>query len=270
MNISNNIPDGNPMYVIKQDAKNPDLLFAGSEFAAFYSLTGGTSWQRLNNNLPTVAVHDLVIHPRDGDIIAGTHGRGLWIMDDITPLQQMTAEVRGAAAHLFQSRPATQWLSIQPQHNGGEISFVGQNPSRAAAINYYLSDRITGQVTVEVSDTTGSNSCTASFDAKAGINRVEWAMRWNPPANQPAPAARGGGGGGGGGGRGGGGGGACLTVPSTAPAGGGRGGGGGGGRGGGGANAVTPGTYRVTLTANGTAYTNAITVREDPLLREIK
>lgn len=276
-NISNNIPDGNPMYVVKQDLKNPDLLFAGSEFAAFYSMNGGQSWQRLNNNLPTVAVHDMIIHPRDGDLIAATHGRGLWIMDDITPLQQMTAAVRNAPAHLFENRAATQWLNIQPQNNGGEIAFIGQNPTRNAVINYYLSDRITGDVKFEVSDAAGKNTCSASFPAKAGIGRVEWAMRWNAPAGQPAgPGAAGrAGGGGAGGGRGGGGAiGSCLTPANAAPAPGGRGGGGGGGGGfgggrGGGAAAVTPGTYRVTMTANGTTYTGAIAVRADPMLAEI-
>jgi len=263
-NITSNIPDGNAMWVVKEDPKNPDLLFAGSEFAAFYSLNRGQSWQKLNNNLPTVAVHDLLIHPRDGDLIAGTHGRGLWVLDDITPLQQMTPEVRGAAAHLFENRDATQWLNIQPQHNGGEISFIGQNPSRNAAINYYLSDRISGQVQVAVTDATGQNGCSASFPARTGINKVEWNMRWNPSATQAAPA---GGGGRGGGGRGGGGG-ACLSVPNTAPAEGRRGGGGGGRGGGGGAGLASPGTYRVTLTAGGITYTNSINVRLDPMLNE--
>jgi photosystem II stability/assembly factor-like uncharacterized protein len=283
-NITNNIPDGNPMYVVKNDYKNPDLLFAGSEFAAFYSVNGGQSWQRLNNNLPTVAVHDLVIHPRDGDLIAGTHGRGIWILDDITPLQQLTPTVRGAAAHLFDNRVATQWLNLQPQNNGGEIAFIGQNPTRNAVINYYLSDRISGEVRFEVSDAAGRNTCTATFPARAGIGKVEWAMRWNTPAapaagpgapagGGAAAAAAAGRGGGGGGGRGGGGvAGPCLLAPNPAPAAGGRGGGGGGGGGrggGGGAGAVTPGTYRVTMTANGQTYTSSVTVRADPMLAEI-
>ncbi|MEO6224079.1 MAG: hypothetical protein ABIP90_12600, partial [Vicinamibacterales bacterium] len=279
-NITNNLPDGHPMYVVKQDLKNPDLLFAGSEFAAFYSMNGGQSWQRLNNNLPTVAVHDLIIHPRDGDLIAGTHGRGLWIMDDITALQQMTPAVRGAAAHLFENRVATKWLNLQPQNDGGEIAFIGPNPSRNAAINYYLSDRIAGEVKFEVSDAAGRNTCTASFPAKSGIGRVEWAMRWSTPAAPAggpgdavgaagAGAAVAGGGRGAGSGRGGGGG-ACLLPPNAAPAGGGRGGGGGGfGRGGGGGATVAPGTYRVTMTANGTTYTSSVTVRADPMLAEI-
>jgi len=262
-NITNNLPDGHPMYVVKQDTKNPDLLFAGSEFAAFYSINGGQSWQKLNNNMPTVAVHDLLIHPRDGDLIAGTHGRGLWVMDDISPLQQLTAEVRSAPAHLFQPRVATQWLNIQPQHNGGEISFIGQNPTRNAVISYHLGSQISGDVRLEVSDITGRNTCSASFPARAGINRVEWAMRWNAPAGPAAPQP-------GGGGRGGGGAaGACLIASNQAPAPAGR-GGGGGGRGGGGGAQLEPGNYRVTLTAGGQTYVTGITVRPDPMLDEMR
>jgi photosystem II stability/assembly factor-like uncharacterized protein len=265
-NITNNLPAGHPMYVVKEDLRNPALLFAGSEFAPFYSLNGGQTWQRLNNNLPTVAVHDLLIHPRDGDLIAGTHGRGIWIMDDITPLQQMTPAVQQADAHLFDNRVATQWLNIQPQFAGGEIAFIGRNPTRNAVINYYLSESVTGDVRLEVTDAAGRNTCSATFPARAGINRMEWTMRWNTAA--PQPGAAGPAGGGGGGGRGGGGApGACLVAPAgDAPAGG-R-GGGGGGRGGGGAGLVPPGTYRVVMTAGGRTYTGAISVRPDPMLTE--
>ena len=285
-NITNNIPDGNPMYVVKEDPRNPTLLFAGSEFQAFYSLNGGQSWQRLNNNLPTVAVHDLLIHPRDGDLVAGTHGRGIWIMDDITPLQQMTPAVQQADAHLFQNRVATQWLSIQPQHGGGEFQFVGQNPTRNAVINYYLSPKVTGEVKFEVSDVTGTNKCEYTLtQARAGIGRLEWTMRLNPPAGaqpaaEPQPGRGGGrGAGGGGGGRGGGpafqgpGGGGCLLPPAAPAVGGGRGGGGGGGGGrggGGGGGMVAPGSYRVTMVANGRTYVSSVQVRRDPMLNQIE
>jgi photosystem II stability/assembly factor-like uncharacterized protein len=269
--ITNGIPDGNPMYVVKEDLKNGNLLFAGSEFAAYYSLDAGANWHRLNNNLPTVAIHDLQIQTRDSDLIAGTHGRGIWIMDDISPLEQMTTEVQQAEAHLFQNRPTVQWLSIQPQHNGGNLAFRGQNPTRNAIINYYLSDRVTGNVKFEVSDVEGKNVCSADIAARTGIGRVEWTMRWNPPAPGAQPPA-GGGRGAGGGGRGGFGGGAnatCLIQPSDAPAQTGRRGGGGGfGRGGGNAGRAAPGTYRVTMTANGKTYTGSIVLREDPMVRD--
>ena len=281
--IRGNLPDGHPLYTVKEDLKNPSLLFTGSEMAVFYSLNGGQSWQRLNNNMPTVAVHDVIIHPRDGDLIAATHGRGIWIMDDITPLQQMLPAVQQAEAHLFQNRPAIQWLSIQPQHGGGALAFQGQNPTRNAVINYYVSDKVTGNVDFSITDVAGTGTCTGSFPARAGINRAEWAMRWGaaaPAAGAAGAPGAGGAGAGGAGAAGGGGGGQgrggqgqapgpCLTAANApAPAGGrGGGGGGGGGRGGGGGGGrVAPGVYKVTMTANGKTYTGTITLRADPIL----
>src|SRR5262249_5234901 len=137
-NISSNLPDGGPVYVVKQDLKNPKLLFAGTEFAVYFSTNDGQHWTRLNKNLPTVAVHDIVIHPRDSDLIIGTHGRGIWIMDDISALQQLTPKVQDAEAHLFKNKVATRWLTIEPQHDGGPYAFIGDNPTRNAVIHYYL------------------------------------------------------------------------------------------------------------------------------------
>ena len=269
--ISNNIPDGNTMWVVKEDTKNPNLLFAGSEMSAFYSLDGGANWKKLNQNMPTVAVHDVLVHPRDGDLIAATHGRGLWVLDDITPLQQMTKDVQASEAFLFENRPTTQWLSIQPQHNGGNLAFVGKNPTRNAVINYFLSDRVSGDVKFDITETTSDATCTGTVPAKAGIGRVEWTMRFSTPGRAmpgaAAPAGGGRAGGGGGGGRGGAGGGgaaACLVQPNNAaPTG--RGGGGGFGGGGGNAGRAEPGTYKVTMTANGKTYTSTITLKADPM-----
>jgi photosystem II stability/assembly factor-like uncharacterized protein len=294
--ISNNLPDG-PIYVVKEDLKNPNLLFAGSEFAAYYSLDGGAKWNRLNTNLPTVAVTDIMVHPRDNDLLVSTMGHGLYVLDDITPLQQMTSDAMKEDAKLFENRVATQWLSVQPQHAGGQLGFIGPNPTRDAVINYYLSDRVSGEVKFEVSDPEGKNSCTATMTAQSGIGRMLWGMRWSTPAGGgggrggrggggrggggaagagQAGAAGGGAGGAGAGGPGaagfGGGGGACM-MPAPAPGatagGGGRGGGGGFG-GGGGAGRVPAGTYKVTMTAGGKTYTSTITVRQDPLLKDDK
>ncbi len=182
--ISSNLPDGNPIYVVKEDLKNPNLLFVGGEMSAYYSLNGGQSWSRLNTNLPTVAVHDLQVHPRENDLIAATHGRGFWIMDDISPLQQMTADVQKAEAFLFKNRLATEWLSIQPQYNGGQLAFMGQNPTKNAIINYYLSPQVTGDVRFEITGADAASSCTATMPAQAGIGRLEWTMRWASAAGR--------------------------------------------------------------------------------------
>jgi hypothetical protein len=262
--ISNNLPADQPIYVVREDLKNPNLLFVGTEFNVFYSADGGKKWTKMNNNLPTVAIHDLLIHPRDNDLIAATHGRGFWIMDDITPLQQLNDKVLASEAHLFENRVATQWLRIQPHGTGGALSFQGENPVRAGVINYYLGTAVTGDVKFEIANITGQNKATITVPARAGVNRLPWNMNFDPSpedlaAMQAAQQGRGGGGregrGGGGGQRGGGGGG------------GGRGGRGGGGTvGPQGGDQAGPGEYRVTMTANGKTYTSRLVIRRDPML----
>ena len=243
--ISDGIPNDQPVYVVKEDPENPDLLFAGTEFAVYYSMSGGDSWARLNNNLPTVAVHDLVIHRRDADLIIGTHGRGLWIMDDISALQQMTPEIRSSPAHLFDSAVATRWLRIQPQGTGGSLAFQGENPSRDAPISYYIGDDVSGDVTLTVSDVTGENRRTYTMPARPGINKLEWDMRYDPTPGQVRAFEE-----------------RMDRFRRT-------------GRGGRGFNQSEPqgdaapiGTYRVVLTVNGNEYVSSVTIREDPMLAE--
>ncbi len=179
-NISSNLPDGQPVYVIKEDLHNPNLLFVGSEFAVFYSIDAGKSWTNFNINMPTVAFHDLVIHPRDNDLVAGTHGRGIWVLDDITPLQQATEEVLASEAFLFKNRRATQWLNINTGGGGGSLYYRGENPNKNAAINYYLGDSAAGNVEFEISDITGQSKWTHSEKAEPGINRFYWDMSFDP------------------------------------------------------------------------------------------
>ena len=186
-NITGNLPDGGSVYVIREDLKNKNLLFVGTEFDVFFSLEGGTSWTDLSINMPTVAFHDLIIHPRDNDLIAGTHGRGIWILDDITPLQQATEKILSSEAFLFESaRPGTHWLSLSRGGYGrGNLYFAGENPPFGAPINFYLKDKPSGPVEVEITDATGNLMTTYSLkDAEAGINRLMWDMQFDPPAEQ--------------------------------------------------------------------------------------
>ncbi|MFC1556215.1 hypothetical protein ACFL67_03945, partial [candidate division KSB1 bacterium] len=180
-NISSNLPKDGPVYVIEQDFKNPDLLFTGTEFGVFYTVNGGRTWTSIGNNMPTVAYHDLVVHPRDFDLVAGTHGRGLWVMDDITPLQQATPEVLTSRAHLFENRTATKWLSVRTGGQGGAMWFGGENPERGAAVNYYIGENGSGTIDFEIRDVTGENMRTYEVEAEPGINRLMWDMRFNPP-----------------------------------------------------------------------------------------
>src|SRR5206468_2965426 len=98
--LAHDLPAGGPVHVIREDSRNRDLLFAGTEFGLFVSLDGGGHWHPLRKGLPTVAVHDLVIHPRDRDLVIGTHGRGIYVLD-VAPLEELTPEVLAEEVHLF-------------------------------------------------------------------------------------------------------------------------------------------------------------------------
>jgi photosystem II stability/assembly factor-like uncharacterized protein len=199
--VSGGIPDGHPIYVVREDLLNPDLLYAGSEFGAFVSVDGGSSWQRLGRELPTVAVHDLVVHPREGDVIAATHGRSIWILDDVTPLQQLTGPVRESRLHLFVPKVATLWRGISRGATRGHKLFMGRNPltieqqppgnspselQNRAAISFWLASDPSGPVTVEVSTFDGNHSVTTEVEAHAGLNRWFWDLRWAPSLEELA------------------------------------------------------------------------------------
>jgi photosystem II stability/assembly factor-like uncharacterized protein len=108
--LAANLPDGN-VNVIREDPRNPNLLYLGTEYALYISVNGGKEWKRFMTGLPTVRIDDLLVHPRDNDLVVGTHGRSIWILDDITPLQQMNEAVMASDAHLFDVRPATRWVA---------------------------------------------------------------------------------------------------------------------------------------------------------------
>jgi hypothetical protein len=184
--LSNNLPGNGPVYVIREDPKNKNLLFLGTEFAVYFSIDGGKNWSNLNLNMPAVAFHDLLIHPRDNDLIAATHGRGLWILDDISALQQMD-KVGDAGAYLFDSkRPGTQWLTIQRGGYGrGDLFFRGTNPPQGAFIQFYLKDKSAAPATLEIRDITGQRKTTYVLDkAEPGITRIAWDFRFDPPSQQ--------------------------------------------------------------------------------------
>ncbi len=198
-NITNNIPDGHSVYVIREDLKNKDLLFVGTEFGAFVSVNGGKSWAELMNGMPTVAVHDLLIHPRAADLIAGTHGRGVYILDDITPLQQFTEEISGKKAHLFENPVATKWQGISRGATRGHKLFVGRNPlsmsqvepsnspspiQNTASIDYYLQSKPQESPIVEISNLGQTKKRTILLDDTPGIGRYRWDMRFEPTEQQ--------------------------------------------------------------------------------------
>ena len=234
--LANNLPTGN-VNVIREDPKNRNLLYLGTEYAFWISLDGGREWKRFMTGLPTVRVDDILVHPRDNDLIVGTHGRSIWIIDDITPLQQLSGEVTAADAHLFQPRTAVRWISdTQEGHGlGAAKHFRGQNPAGGTAISYYLKSAPSGDVKITIADTRGEVVREMDGTKNAGINRVQWNLAPNPPATQGT------GRGGRGGGRGGG---PSFMAPN---------------------NAVAPGTYIVRLSVGGKELMSAVMVEADQL-----
>ncbi|MEJ2677527.1 MAG: glycosyl hydrolase [Gemmatimonadota bacterium] len=178
-------------HVIKQDPVNPNLLFLGTEWGLWLSLDGGASWARYDSGLPErVAVRDLAIQPREHDLIIGTHGRGIYILDDLTPIRHLTPEVLASDVAILPSRPAIMTLEGQTQEFNGDDEFVGQNPPQAASIVYYQKKRhLFGDLFVQVYDSAGKAVSNPIPGTKqAGINRVEWPMRMPAPKMPPATA----------------------------------------------------------------------------------
>jgi len=138
-------------HVVKEDLVNKDLLFLGTEFGLWVSVDGGKQWAHYKGgDLPSVAVRDLAIHPRDHDLVIATHGRGIWIVDDITPLRALTPATLASNVVFMQARPTVQHLSAFGGWANGDAAFVGPNPPVDAVITYYLRKRhIFGDMKVE-------------------------------------------------------------------------------------------------------------------------
>ncbi len=173
-------------HVVKEDLVNRNLLFLGTEMGLFISLDAGRTWAQYLAGLPPVAVRDLAIHPRDHDVILATHGRALYVIDDITPLRTLTPAVLDADAAFLDARP--QWMTNGSEDFGfnGDAEFVGRSPEEAAVITYYLKKRhLFGDLKLEVYDGAGKLLSTVPGTKRRGINRVEWPMRSAPPRFAP-------------------------------------------------------------------------------------
>ncbi|MFA9452765.1 MAG: hypothetical protein ACERK6_02530 [Candidatus Aminicenantaceae bacterium] len=178
--LSGTLPDGHSLYVVREDPVNPNLLFVGSEFACYATTDGGKNWGRFMNDMPTVAFHDLIIHPRDHDLVAGTHGRSIWIADDITPLQQLTDEILAKDIHLFESRIATKWQNVSLGRQQSFFKFRGENPARGAAIHFYLRSAPEEDIQIQIEDITGHHIRELVVSGRAGMNQARWDMRFSP------------------------------------------------------------------------------------------
>ena len=250
--ITGGIPDGVFVRAVREDPKRKGLLYAGTETGMLVSFDDGGHWQSLQQNLPTVPVHDLEV--KDDDLIAATHGRSFWILDDLTPLRQITAEVAQSSAHLY-----TPALAYRGPWGGGfrPRNPVGQNPPYGVIVDYYLkaAPEKTAEVTLEILDSAGKSIRRFSSGAKArpeqdtdddedgtgpptgekipaeaGMNRFVWDMRYAPVPRIPGFTA------------------SEYDQGLVGPQ-------------------VVPGTYRIRLTAGGTSQETSVEIRLDLRMR---
>jgi photosystem II stability/assembly factor-like uncharacterized protein len=176
------------VHVIKEDTVEPRLLFMGTEFGLWVSTDAGAHWAQFKGgHIPTVAVRDLAIQPRDNDLILATHGRGMWIVDDITPLRHLTADLLSKEAAFVSAQPVQQRIEAQGGWPAGAASFIGDNPASGAVITYYQKSRhLFGKLKIEIVDSKGNVVDELPGSTRRGLNRVVWTMHLKPPHVPPA------------------------------------------------------------------------------------
>ncbi|HLA99749.1 MAG TPA: sialidase, partial [Bacteroidota bacterium] len=214
-------------HVVKEDLINKDLLFAGTEFGLWISLDGGAQWaQYKGGNFPDVAVHDLVVHPRDNDLVVATHGRGIWIVDDISPLRALTPAALASEAMFIPGRPTVQPIGAWGGWAEGDAMFSGPNPPDDAVITYYQKKRhIFGDLKIEIFDSSGKSMGVVPSSKRRGLSRATWSMRLKAPRVPTAATA--------------------AFGAATGPR-------------------VLPGTYTVKITKDISVYTATLNVVPDP------
>lgn len=175
-------------HVIREDLLDPGLLFLGTEFGLWASIDGGASWAKYaGSRFPAVAVRDIAIHPREHDLILGTHGRGIWIIDDISPLRKLSKELLASEAAFVQARPIQQRIAGPGGWVRGAAAFSGENPPEGAVITYYQRSRhLFGKIKLEILDPGGKVVDAIPASPRRGLNRVLWSMRERPPHVPPA------------------------------------------------------------------------------------
>lgn len=214
-------------HVIKEDTTSPNLLFVGTEFGLWISVDGGKQWaQYKGHEFPDVAVRDIVVHPRESDLVLATHGRGIWIVDDITPLRKLTPEMLAQEAAFVPGKPTQQRLEANGGWAEGNATFIGPDPADAALITYYQKKRhIFGKMKIEIFDDQNKLIDTVPANSRRGLSRVEWPMRVKAP-RVPAAAT-------------------AAFEASQGPR-------------------VVPGTYTVKMTRGKETYTTPLVVTLDP------
>jgi photosystem II stability/assembly factor-like uncharacterized protein len=181
-------------HVIKEDRLNPNILFLGTEFGLFMSLNGGQSWAQFKpNDFPDgVAVRDIALQPREDDLVLATHGRGIWVIDDISPLRALSAQTLASNVALIAGRPVEQRIQGNGGWAEGDATFYGDNPPSGATITYYQKARhVIGRMKLEILDASGKVVDELPASKRRGLNRVNWPMRTKPPLVPPAASLAG-------------------------------------------------------------------------------
>lgn len=168
---------------IQEDYVNPDLLFLGTELGLYITVDGGNHWNKFTNNMPAVAVHFIDLQKRTNDLVMGTHGRGVIIIDDISPLREINQDVLQKNVHFFENNPTV--IYEDGSFSGGfgkETQFTGANPSKSVQLKYYLKKRHTfGKMTMEIQDMSGNVISKLGPGKSKGINIVNWNYRMKQP-----------------------------------------------------------------------------------------
>ena len=180
--ITAGIPESPLSYtnVVQEDPVRRGLLYAGTENGLYVSFNDGEAWEPLQLNLPHTPVHWLTVQPKFNDLVVGTYGRGFWILDDVTPLQQYTEKIRGTATYLFPPREAYRFRARERRQMAPREAVPGQNPPYGASIDYYLQAASKAKAEVSVVDPDGRVVRTLSATSEPGLNRVWWDLRYAP------------------------------------------------------------------------------------------
>ena len=181
--ISEDIQENAFVRNIQEDYVNEDLLFLGTEFGLYVTIDGGKNWSKFTNNMPAVAVHFIDLQKKTNDLVMGTHGRGVIIIDDISPLRELNQQVLMEDVHFFDTKAFTMTEESGFSGNfGAETQFVGANKNRSARIVYYLKKRHTfGKMSMEVQDMEGNKIASLSPGKSKGINVVSWGFNSYAP-----------------------------------------------------------------------------------------
>ena len=176
--ITGDLPAGNPVEVVLEDPANPQVLYCGTEFGMFVTLDRGRRWVRMNGkSLPPAPVDDIVVHPREKDLVVGTHGRSIYVLDDASMFAQLTPETRSEPLALLASPPAHPRLYNAEHYGLGHGLFRAKNPPMGATINYWVKDETRDGAKLSIADPKGFVIRELEGPAKKGLNRVVWDLQ---------------------------------------------------------------------------------------------